>query len=742
MLGPMVVRIVRDVDGIAHVRAADLAGAFRGQGHAATKDRLWQMEFDRRKALGRLAEIIGPAAASSDRHHRRLGLARFAASQHDGLHARTREMLAAYADGVNEALRGLDALPPELDLLDAPPPEPWEPWHSIAVFEVRHLWMGTAEIKLWRTALADTIGPEATARLWPTLDGVTIDAASAAARADAERADVLGDAARLFAELGGGDGGGGGSNNLVLAGTRTATGRPIMAGDPHRAVDVPNVYWQNHVTWPDGDVIGLSFPGVPGFPHFGHNTEVAWSITHGMADDQDLFVERLRRRAGGVEYRRGADWQEAEVRTEHIAVAGGPTETVECVTTGNGPVVAGDPTTGIGLVMRWTATAGPDTTYDCLLPQMTARSVDELDRALRDWIVPCNNVLLADTGGSIRYRFRGRLAIRGAANRWGVVDGTDHSSAWTGFVADDALRRVPDPDRGYLVTANNPIGDGPYVSHDWAHPARADRLDALLGAGDGWTAADVLGVLGDTHSVVAERLATRLVHVAAHTDVERAAADALISWDHRMDAASAAAAVYAATRSELVMLLADRLGSGDVGAVGDVGYTAAQRARALQLRVGFVVDDADVVPDDLVTDAFRRGVARLVDQLGDDVETWRWGELHRAGFHHPLALLRPDLAGRLTMPDAVPLGGDNECVWASGSIPPSLRATTGPVARYVMDVGDWDASGWIVPHGVHGDPRSPHFTDQLDDWADVGLRPMRFSAAVVDVATASVLDLD
>ncbi|MDE0802854.1 MAG: penicillin acylase family protein, partial [Acidimicrobiales bacterium] len=425
--------MIRDTDGIAHVRADDEAGAFRGQGLAAAQDRLWQMEFDRRKALGRLAEIVGPSAIGADRYHLRLGIARAAQDDFSRLSHRSVAMFEAYAHGVDEAVAGLDSLPPEFELLDAPDPAPWEPWHSIAVFKVRHLWMGTAEVKLWRSALASVVGPTMAARLWPSVPGVHIDPDMVEEVSTLGLDSAVAETARVLADLETLGATGAASNNFVIHGSRTTTGMPLMAGDPHRAIDLPNVYWQNHLTWPldEGgvaDVIGLSFPGVPGFPHFGHNADVAWSITHGMADDQDLFLERF-----------SGDDPVVTHRHETIPVAGAEPVRVECLETANGPVVAGGPEVGIGIAMRWTATAAPDTTYDCLLPQMLARSVDELDRAFEGWVVPCNNVLLADRSGDIGYRFRGRLAVRGDANGWTIVDGSDPSTAWTGFVDDADL---------------------------------------------------------------------------------------------------------------------------------------------------------------------------------------------------------------------------------------------------------------------------------------------------------------
>ena len=736
-------RVIRDRDGVAHIRADDEEGALRGQGFAAAQDRLWQMEFDRRKALGRLAEVIGAPALPSDRFHLRLGVARAALSDLAVLAPRTVAILEAYAEGVNAALGAVDDLPPEFGLLGAPEPDPWEPWHSIAVFKVRHLAMGTAEVKLWRSALLAVTGPDRLARLWPDVEWERIDPAAVGARD--EHRELLAEAHDLVALLASVGEDDPASNNFVLSGDRTATGAPIMAGDPHRAIDLPNVYWQNHLTWdgtPGGDVIGLSFPGVPGFPHFGHNRDVAWSITHGMADDQDLYLERLRSEDNGtVEALRGNSWVPVQRREEVIPVAGGPEQRISCLETENGPVVAGGHGSGLALSLRWTATAAPDTTFDCLLPQMAAADVQALDRAFENWVVPCNNVLAADRSGAILYRFRGRLAVRPRSNGWTVVDGADVATAWEGFVPDSRLWRIPDPARGFLVTANNPIGDGPYVSNDWAHPARSRRLTELLGEDRRWSVMDAAETLSDTHSTVAATLARRLCALDSHEPLEAASVEVLDRWDGHMRTDSAGAAIYGATRAEVSPLLSDALRTADAPITAGVGYTQAQRSRAMHLRVGFVVEDTELLSDDLLAEAFRRAVRRLESELGPDPLTWRWGSVHTAAFHHPLGVLRPDLADSLEIPPPVPLGGDNECVWASGTIPPSMQSFTSPVARYVFDLGDWDNSGWIVPHGVSGDPRSAHFSDQLDHWATGTLLPMRFTAEAVDAASIDEVEL-
>ncbi len=757
--GPLT--IVRDVDGVAHVRATTLADGLRGQGWAAAEDRIWQMELDRRRALGRLAEAVGPAGAAADALHRRLGLAEHARRSHDALGEEARAALAAYAEGVSAWVAHAvsddgPGLPAELDALGVVP-EPWEPWHSIALYEVRHLAMGTFEAKVWRSGLVASLGAEAVARLWPELDDAVVDPTGpdpvpVAGAPVAELAAVAADLARV------GGTGDQASNNLAIAPGRTATGRPLLAGDPHRAVDLPNVYWQNHVTCDgtgDGrelDVVGLSFPGVPCWPHFGHNAQVAWCITHGMADDQDVLVVDLRRTADGVEARGPDGWAPARRRTEHVPVAGAPGVEVEVLDTDVGPVVTDAPAgtaragaTWTGLALRWTATQDLDTTVDALLPMARARDLDELDVALVPWVVPVNNLLAADVHGAVGYRMRGRLAVRGEGHDrsgWTAVPADDPDRAWSGWVADADLPRWRSPGRGFLVTANQRIDvDGAYVSHDFAHPTRARRLVDRLAARDGWDVDDVAELLGDVHSAVSLRLADRLLDCGPAHPAERRALGLLAGWDGHMAADSAAAALVGTARAELVRLLGASLDLAEDRLTGVAGPSLHQTLRFVNARLATWVDDDDLVPDRLLRAALRQAVRLLELDQGADPARWRWGASHTALFVHPLLALRPDLADRLAVPPAVPLGGDNECVRATSTAPPSTRASNGQVARYVFDVGDWDRSAWIVPHGVSGDARSAHHLDQLEDWAANRLRPMRWSRAAVDAATGSVTEL-
>ncbi|MFZ5823802.1 MAG: penicillin acylase family protein, partial [Bacillota bacterium] len=308
------VEICFDPEGVAHARARTPAGAFHAQGYLHARDRLWQMDYDRHRAYGRWAEWVGAAGVAQDRLMRRLRLGPTSRADYDHLKPETRAMLDAFSDGVNGFLASAGSLPPEYQLLGVEP-ERWEPWDCLAVFKVRHVAMGLWETKLWRARLLRAVGPEAVAKLYrgnqPGERVMLPPDGTYSGRVGDALAELQTAMEALF-WLQEADGG---SNSWVVAGPLTRSGKPLLAGDPHRAPDVPSPYYPNHIACHAFDVTGLSFPGVPGFPHFGHNERVAWCITHTGADAQDLFVERFDPE-NPSRYLFQGQWREAEQHRE------------------------------------------------------------------------------------------------------------------------------------------------------------------------------------------------------------------------------------------------------------------------------------------------------------------------------------------------------------------------------------------------------------------------------------------
>ncbi|HVR54522.1 MAG TPA: penicillin acylase family protein [Pseudorhodoferax sp.] len=725
------VELWRDELGVPHLRAQGADDAFFALGHVHASDRLWQMDAIRRRACGRYAEWMGPAAVPMDMLARRLGLA--ACSQRDvaAADAGAREMLAAYTAGVNAFMR-TGPLPPEYALLGETP-EPWEDWHCLAVLRQNSLLLNSVYPKLWRAIALPVVGAEAIARLRMDDGGteqVCIPLGDAAQRLAPDLA-ALADAIAAFVARSDTEAAGGGSNNWALHGSRTASGRPLLAGDPHRLLDMPNMYLQCHVACDEFDVIGLCSAGTPGFPHFGHNADVAWCVTVAFVDTADVFVERFE--AGGTRYLASAEadgsaacWADAGHRTETIRVRGAEPVACPVFTTARGPVVAGDPRSGQALVLRNVPEAELDRSVNCLRPMLSARSTDALYDACRGWGMVDHNLVAADTAGHIAHRVRARVPRRSAANGWLPVPGWLAAHAWQGWVDWEHMPHQRDPAGGLIVTANNRVvaRHDDYLCTDAHPPHRARRIHELLRALGPARIADMEAVHRDTLSLPARELCARLARVPLEDAAARALRTRLLAWDGRMDADSDQASAYATLRLALCEALAQRSG---LAALDPARLHTIPPGLGIAYQLGWCLPNL-LRADDTALLGGASWDTVLAEALAAAARepAVPWGTRHRVALRHPLGAVFP--AGALLAPrDIGAVDGDNDTVFTTGYVAHlGTQTVYASLARYVFDVGDWDASRWIVFHGASGDPRDPRYDDQSARWRRGETAPMHY----------------
>jgi penicillin G amidase len=719
------VEVFRDPEGIPHVRARGRRDAFLAQGFVHAQDRLFQMELNLRRALGRSAEWLGAPAAGMDVLCRRLGMEVACRRDFAALGAEAKEMLEAYVEGVNAFLDSGAPLPAEHALLGAVPLR-WEAWHPIAVMRRLGLLMGSVWFKLWRAAALPVLGAAQAAKLRYEDGGIDLLCIPPGVEA-ARWTATLGELAPAVAALldrAAPDATGGGSNNWALSGARSGTGRPLLAGDPHRLFEIPNMYAQGHLACDDFDVVGLTVPGVPGFPHFAHNGRVAWCVTHAFVDIHDLFVERFDADASHHLFRDA--WLPVRRRHETIAVRGEAAREIDVIETAHGPVVAGDPASGNAVALRSVQFAETDLSFDCLPRMLRADGVAALFEATRGWGLIDHNLVAADTAGRIGHLVRAMVPRRPRANGWLPVPGWTGAHEWQGWIPFEAMPRQIDPAGGAIVTANNRVvadGGADYLCTDCHPPTRARRIGALL-AEPGMAAE---AIHGDMLSANALLLRDRLAALPAPDDpVAAALREGLLAWDGRMTADSVAASGYIALRLALTRILADRSGLG--GLAGDPLLAVPPGIVPLNqlwwtLPALLRADDATLLRGWSWAQALQ---AALTSAAADPIATQPWGEAHRPRFAHPLGSLFPDAAALLD-PPARAIGGDGDTVFANGLLPSGgPRATYGALARYVFDVGAWENSRWTVFHGASGHPGSPHYADQHATWAEARLTPMRY----------------
>jgi penicillin G amidase len=664
-----VARLYRDAYGVPHVRATDVLDLARGQGYAAARDRSWQLEYQRRRATGSAAEVLGRPQLPWDTWARRTRIVDTARRALAAMGEESRAFVAAFVDGVNSGLEECRADPaPELRRLDLTP-APWEPWTPLAVFHAQHLLFASVPGKLWHHRARSLLG--------------------------ADEALLSRDPAYAS-----------GSNAWAVGGARTATGKPLIAGDPHRVFESPGVYTQVRLACEDEgiDVVGFTFPGVPGVQHFAQAGRVAWAITNACADYQDLFEESLDDVVDGHE--------------ETIAVRGADPVTVEVLATERGPLFEVDRERGRGLSLRDASTVLGDLGFDALLPLLRARTVDDVDRALDAWVAPVNNVVIADTSGTVRFRNAGRVPVRAEGNRQGIVPGRDPATAWAGWVE---LPRDDVPPDGQVVTANERRGsESALLGTEFAPPHRAARIHALLRGRDDLTVDDFAEIHGDSFAITALPLCGMLRELEAQPDpAGEQVRQTILGWDGVMAAGSRGAPAFAAWR----VALTRRICAEPVLApLLDDSVHGPLFAPYLELAagIGLALEPLANAHTPFGIDVRRLATEALADAAGHPDA---WGDTHVFGPTHGFHLADADLDPP-ELPET-PVSGDVDTVRCTGWLPSITdEAFRGSVARYVWDLADPGNSGWVVPMGASGDPRSPHHLDQIEAWTEARLLPI------------------
>ncbi|MGK7869994.1 penicillin acylase family protein [Falsiroseomonas sp. E2-1-a20] len=724
------VTVLRDRWGIPHIRAEGAAtDAFRAQGFVHAQDRLFQMELNRRRALGRAAEWLGAPAAEGDILARRLGVEAASRRDFSAIGQAARDMLEAYAAGINAFLDSGAPNPIEFTLLDAVP-ERWEAWHAIAVMRRLGLLMGSVWFKLWRAAALPLVGAENLSRLRYDDGGRDLVLVPPGAEAQRVSADLTALRPAILALLDSEsvDATGGGSNNWAVAPAQSASGRPVVAGDPHRVFEMPNMYAQGHLACAEFDVIGLTVPGVPGFPHFAHNGQVAYCVTHAFVDIHDLFVERFD--ADATHTRAPEGWAPVQRRRESIAIHGGASRDFEVVETRHGPVIAGDPATGTALALKSVQFAETDLSFDCLPRMLAAPNVDALFEATRGWGLIDHNLVAGDTQGHVGHQVRALVPRRPRENGWLPVPGWIAAHDWQGMIPHEDMPRVIDPPEGLIVTANNRVAadDGPdYLCTDCHPPYRARRILARLrAAAEARSVEGAASLHGDTLSENALLIRDHLARLPAPSDPAAAALQAqLLAWDGRMEPGAAAPAAYVTFRRALTAILASRSGLGALA--GDKllsvspGVPPANQLWWM-LPALLRAEDASLLGGIDWAEAMQQALHHAAP-----APTRPWGEVHRPTLAHPLSPQFPDWA-QLLDPPALPIGGDMDTVLATGFFAAGGNAASyGALSRYAFDVGAWENSRWSVFHGASGHPGSPHYADQHAVWAGTAMVPMTYA---------------
>lgn len=728
------VEIVQDRCGVPHIYAATRGDAFVAQGFNAARERLFQIDLWRRRGLGRLSAAFGPEHVEQDRATR-LFLYRGDMEVEWARYSPDAQQIAAwFTAGINARIdwleRNPEQLPAEFRALGHRP-ERWEPEDVVRIRShglTRNLLSEVARARVaaaagpeqdrvrqhlspeWTTAVPDGFDPGALP------DDVlhTFDLATRPVEFD-------GSAVRLGDPAPGGSNSG--SNNWVVAGSRTATGRPLLASDPHRGYSVPSLRYVAHLSAPGMDVIGAGEPALPGIS-LGHNGSVAFGFTIFPLDQEDLHVYELDPDDHG-RYRYGGGWEEFAVLREEVPVRGERPREVELVFTRHGPVIRTDPQRHLAYAVR-TAWLEPGMApYFGSIAYMRARTAEEFTAAMRNWGAPTENQLYADVRGNIGWIAAGLVPERPNHDGLLPVPG-DGRYEWDGFRPPEDLPRRANPPEGFLATANQMNLQTQFprqreLSFEWYQPFRHQRITEVLAADEQHSVAAAQALQNDQLSLPARRLTALLRACPADSPDLREPLRMLTGWDCVESADSAVAALFE-------VWLTRHLGPAFVRAAAPAAAHLIPAADTTTL-LDELESPGRWLPDErsrdrILRESLRSARAELAQLLGDDPGAWRWGSLLRTPLVHPV----PGIAdvGHL------PRGGSPDTVNQSEYRHEDFVQLVGPSFRMVLDVGNWDACRFVNTPGQSGNPDDPHYADLVDAWRDGQLLPLAYGRAAVE----------
>jgi penicillin amidase len=733
------VTIQTDERGIPTIRAGSVSDALFGLGYVHARDRLWQIEYQRRIGSGRLAEILGPELVETDRFLRTIGFRRAALSAWEGLPAETRASVGAYVRGLNAFLATSSARPVEFRILRFRP-EPFDPvdgvlWGKLMAWDLA----GNARNEIRRARFVAAVGPERAAELLPPVPATPTILEDEEWRGSfplpAARRDGQGEGTepatalpfsllarldRSFALAGARSPDAAiGSNSWVLAGTRTLSGKPILANDPHLALRTPSVWYLARLIAPGYSVAGATLPGLPGVV-IGRNARIAWGLTSVEPDVQDLFVENVDP-ADSSRYRWRGEWKEFESRRETIRVRGGEDVALEVRSSVHGPIVSdvldGAETLGRAVALRWAGLDGVDRTAEALEKVNRATGWPDFLEALRLFHAPPQNFLYADVDGHIGYTAAGAVPVRPRADGLLPVGGAGDDD-WAGYVPFDELPRTLDPERGFLVTANNRVASAGYphtLTGDWPEPYRARRIAERILAKRKLDFEDVRSIQLDRVSLQATELLPFLLDTVPADEPSRQALATLARWNREFAPESPAAALYAAWYAALSRMPQDELKETPLGGL---------RSRFLMnaFRSGSDWCDDVATPARETCAAFRaralaEAVSLLRSRMGTDPSRWRWDALHRARFPHGVFDGVPGLRRLFSLEKGQ--GGDASTVNVGAyRLDGSFRMTDGPSYRQIVDFSEPNSLRFVHTTGQSGNVFDRRYRDLLPLWRD------------------------
>jgi penicillin amidase len=711
------VEVLRDQWGVPHIFAESQEDLFFAQGFVAAQDRLWQMEIWRRTGEGKLSEILGPAYLERDKFARLMRYRGDMEAEWKSYAPDTRRIIESFVKGVNAFIEtSRNRLPIEFQLTGIQP-ELWTPEVCLTRM-AGYVMTRNASSEILRAQVVKQFGAEKAAELLDTDPPTNIVVP--------EGLDLNGFDARIlpntnnsisFERIEG-------SNNWVVSGKLSATGKPILANDPHRPIQLPSLRYISHLVAPGWNVIGAGEPTIPGIAA-GHNERVGFGFTIVGIDQQDLYVEESNPQNPN-EYLYKGKWEKMRVEREPVNIKGGYEAEVELKFTRHGAVVYEDKNLHRAYALKWVGSEAGSAGYLASLSLNRAKNWKEFLQALERWKVPSENLVYADTDGNIGWVAAGLAPIRKNWNGLLPVPGKEGKYEWQGFLPISEMPQTYNPAKQFIATANHNILPEGYkhdLNFEFSPAFRATRIKEVLSAGKRFTIEDFKGLQHDETSLVAREIVPLLKGVKIDDAATREAATMLLNWNLVMAKESAAAVLFETWLEKLRPAIFKPLVPAEQWRLLGGRFSVPQVVEALKTADPKIFGaNAKAARDAALVKSLDEAASELRKQLGGDMKSWRWGALHIAEFSHQLA---GKIAGKVFDLPTVARGGDANTVNATGG--PGNKQTAGASYRQILDVSNWDNSVAVNVPGQSGQPFSPHYGDLLGLWADGKYFPLLYT---------------
>ena len=757
------VTVYRDNYGVPHIFATSESDLWFAAGYVVAQDRLWQMDLARRAVRGTLAEIFGEPAFERDKFLRTWGFRRIAKSIAQSLSPQSRLVLEAYAAGVNRFIStNRDRLPIEFSMLGYKP-ELWEIEDSIGIsrlmaFQLCYSWFHEATL----SRIAEQYGLPMALELFPPVSGSTPVIVSKIETVLPAGVDDFLDLARNTREFLGVPPGIVGSNSWVVSGEKSASGKPMLANDPHLGLRLPPIWYEMHLAGGGLDVTGVTLPGAPGVV-IGHNRAIAWGFTNGMIDDLDFYSERLHPTEQN-KYWDGQDWKEIAVIKELINVKGrDKPERFNIRLTERGPIVNSIHDDllhdSIAVSIRWTGFETTDE-FRAILSLNRAGNWDEFQQAMRHFTVPCQNVVYADTAGNIGYWACGAVPIRRDGKGNLPYRGWENDGDWLGFIPFEEMPHAFNPLQNFIATANNKMfaqGYPYYISTAWEPTSRIERITELLSNKDKLSVDDFRQIQFDQVSNHAKYMLPKMLRLLdenvsngaeqnALTEQEQHARRLLSQWNGDESVESVPATIFNVWEMELLQAtLKDE--------VGDLLFKSyVQWATFATRALEFLVDRPESQWFDnqktearedgyrIARQSFKSALNYLQQNLSELIGDWQWGELHEITLTHTFGQQKP--LDQVFNFGPISLGGSANTIFKTEyRLDQPYAVAVGPSVRMIVDMAAPEQSFFILPGGQSGQPFSPHYSDQLERWRDGRYRELPMNREKIITTCQEILHL-